>query len=469
MSLRDRLKSTQKIATTKPKQEQPLKYYDSDEDAKLSENLGVLDNILIDDELNSIFVGGAKQVYLERRGKVHKSTTTFRDNVQLENIFRKVAQSHSVDSNITPCFSFSHKLGINITATLPPLSNVTTLFVKCYFDKHATLQEMQEENSVSKEIALIIETLCSIKKNILIIGENSTLKTTLLSSMAKKMPINNRAVVIDKQHEIKIDNSNCINYDFLNFNDENVKDSLLTSIIDSKPDRIFINDDSNELFAKSIRKSLNKYRGLVLTLNAINYEDALDKAAQYILENDSTLSYEKAKGIVLSTFDVIIHTKKDELGRRRVDSLAQINLLAQDGYIQEIFNYDNTNQHKSTGIIPMFYEDIKMSSLPIGDNIFDFNYKHTYSKAINSDLYETLGRKGNLDILKKFKKDLPALDENHSQDKKIDNPVEENSTEEQNQNNSEDLMKKAQEKFDELKRNAQFNIDSNSNDDNVNE
>ena len=52
LSLRDRLKSTQKTPTIKPKQEQPLKYYNSNEEAKLSENLGVLDNILIEQKKN---------------------------------------------------------------------------------------------------------------------------------------------------------------------------------------------------------------------------------------------------------------------------------------------------------------------------------------------------------------------------------------------------------------------------------
>ena len=91
MSLKDRLKSTannQNVIAQEIKQQQP-KYYESNEAANKIGSLGAIDTLFIDDELNSIYISGAKNVYVERKGKSYKSTTNYRDNVQLENLIKK--------------------------------------------------------------------------------------------------------------------------------------------------------------------------------------------------------------------------------------------------------------------------------------------------------------------------------------------------------------------------------------------
>ena len=472
LSLKDRLKSTQKTAPLKaPKPQPELKYYASDEDANV-DKLGVLESLLYDDDLNSIFVSGAKNVYIEKKGKTHKSTSTFRDNVQLENIIKKTAASLGIEySDLKPCFKFSHKLGVNVLATLPPLSNCATLFIKCYKDKHATSQKLQEDHAVSKEIALILEALCAIRKNILIIGEKSSLKTTLLSSLTKKISNNNRAVLIDNQKELKVDAPNFTSYDFADFEDLKIKEELLNLIISSNPDKLFINDDEKELLAKVVKLAQADYSGIVATLCAKDADEAIEILIKELMKQDSTLAQEKAKALVLNTFDIIIQTKKDDIGRRKVASISQINLLATKGFVEEIFTIDYLQQHKSTGLIPEFYEDIKQNSLPISDNIFDENYKHTYHKSTQTDSLTQLGaRGGNIDILKKFKKELPTQEkpqEQASVELEEQKPIDELS--------GDDLMKKAQEKFDEIKKNAQGQGEikaefvENSNEENLNE
>lgn len=456
LSLKDRLKTTQKTTISKPKQEQPLKYYSSNEEIPQNESLGIIDSLLIDDEISSIFVSGAKNVYIEKKGKTYKSTSTFRDNVQLENIIRKIAHTNGIDLNIQNSFKFNYKQGINIFTTLPPLSDEAALYIKCYYDSHATLTKLQSENNVSKEIALIIEALCTIKKNILIIGEKSTLKTTLLSTITKKVPTNNRVVIIDNQCEFKNKNSNITNYDFTKLTDKDVKEELLSQILSSNPDRLFINDNSNEILTKVINKIQKSYKGIMATLQADNPEDAIEILIQNILKNNANITPQKAKSIVANTFDIIITTKKDDLGKRYISAISEIDLLAQDNFIKDIFVFDCINQYKSTGIIPNFYNDIKNNSLPISDNIFDENYKHTYNKTFDNDAIATFGKKGNIDILKKFKKELPTTDAELQQNCNTQSNEENMEGNQQPELNEELIAKKVQEKFNEIKNNAQF-------------
>lgn len=463
LSLKDRLNKQQQQTPAQrfiQEQVQQPKYYNNEKEAQL-DSLGILDTLFIDEDLNSVFVSGAKNIYLEKKGKIHKSTTTYRDNVQVENMIKKIANNAGVKlDEINPYFEFNQETGINVKATLPPLSNVPSLFVKCYKDKHANLETLQEELSISKEIALILNALCSIKKNILIVGESSTLKTTLLSALAKKTPANDRGVVIDCENEIKIENQNTTNYNFSTIKEDDIKNSIIDSIIATSIEKLFINSKDEKLLVETILKIENSFKGAVMTLNVSSTVQAIEKLAQIIQKHISYLTLEKARTIVLNTFDIIITVKKDEIGRRKISSISEINLLSSNDIIQEIITLDYQNQHNSTGIIPAFYEDIKNNSLPISDNIFSENYKHTYHKAINMDSMSQFGKKGpNVDILKKFKKELPTQEEQVSQN--TETP--ENETQEQVQENQQNieanqnelLMQRAQEKFNELKKTAQ--------------
>lgn len=446
LSLKDRLNTTQKqTAPTVHKQEEQLKYYNTSSEAQI-DSLGIIDTLLADDDLNNIYVSGAKNIYLEKRGKITKTTSTFRDNIQLENVIRKIAQNAGIELDETnPYIEFNHELGVNAVATLPPLSNVATLFIKNYKDKHATIQTLQNEHSVSKEIALILEAFCTIKKNILIVGKKNTLKTTLLSSLAKKIPNNNRAVIIDGENEFKVISQNHTNYDFSKLNNEKIIKNLIDSIIDSKPDKLFINTQKESVIASVIKKYSVNHKGLVMTLCADNPQEAIEKLSQM-------LNSKEAKSIILNTFDIIITTSKDELGRRKISAISEINLLNEDDFIKNIFEVDYLQQHKSLGVTPQFYEDIKGNSLPISDNIFNSEYKHTYHKRTDIDS-QYAKKSANVDILKKFKKELPTpiinKDEQVQEIKEQEEPT-------QVQLSQEELMQKAQEKFDELKKNAQM-------------
>ena len=450
MSLKDRLNTVQKQQIKETKKEEQPKYYKTEQEAQL-DTLGAIDTLLANDDLNSIFVSGAKNIYLERRGKTTKSTSTFRDNVQLENLIKKIAQNEGVElDEQAPFFKFNYKTGVNVLATLPPLSNVASLFIKCYKDKHATIQTLQIEHSISKEIALILEAFCAIKKNILIIGSKNTLKTTLLSALAKKIPTNNRAIIIDSENEFKITSQNCTNYDFSKIDNPKTMDLILSSIVNSNPDKLLINTENEDLINKTIEKINSQYKGLILTLCANNSDEAIKKLSQILMNNSNNLALHEAKAIVLSNFDIIIEAQKDELGRRKISSIKEINLSKEDEFIQDIFTLDYLKQHKSQGITPLFYEDIKNNSLPIGDNIFNIEYKHTYHKGIDIDAQ--FAKKGtNIDILKKFKKDLPTPND--------ENIETEEQQEIKKEIDEEELMQKAQEKFDELKKNAQMQGD----------
>ncbi len=391
MSLIDRFnKKTQQhspnIEQIKELVSQP-NYYNSDEEALNANTLGTIDNILADDEINTIFVNGARNIYIEKRGKVVKSRSSFRDDIQLENIINKYLNHCTLDIENQQYFEINHDKGINLLITIPPLSKKITISVKYYNDKFADIKILRENQVVSKEIALILSTLVSINVNILITGAKKTLKTTILSAMSKTLSDIQRGVLIDYLNEIDVEKNLCAYFDFSILKNEEKEKHLLEQLSYTKPNKIFINSPKDYIL-EDIFRLASKTKGIITTLDAKNFEQAKETIKD------------------INSFDIIIECEKAENETGKIASISQIT----NGIKEEIFALNQERELVSTGLIPRFFEKIK--DVNINQNIFDKEYIHTYQRIplpdTNTAIEEEPAKKINPEVLKKFKKDFPA-------------------------------------------------------------
>ena len=440
MSLKDRLNNG--IRTAKPKEEiKSLSKPSAAAGAAYPNGINILEAMLIDENVNSVYINGAKNIYIERKGKLLKSTVSFRDNIQLTNLILKLAQEAGIEENeISSYMKFPLKQGILVKAVLPPVCNLPSLYIKCYHDKLATVRNFQDTGIISKELALIFEALASIKYNIIIAGDADTLKTSILSAISKLLPANTRGFIFDNHGEVKTKAPSC---SVLNLSSLVKKEALeiIHSIITSNPDKIILNDEEENLLNCFIKPLKQGYKGLITTVEALSREEALDKVLKTIKNENPDLNDEDAKNILYSTFNLIIFCKKDREGVRKITSIAEIEKTLENNHIiKDIFvlnkNENGIEEHSSTGVIPKLYELAKSDALPINPNIFVNDYKHTYAEIIRQE--NTSNKFKNIDVLKKFKKEL-----NNGQ---VSLDIA----------SSDDFIKKAQEKFEALKRNAKI-------------
>ncbi len=453
MSLKDRLKNDRLNNENKPdllkatpqvnaKDTQP-QYYESSEVANSESSLDVIDIMLSDDELNSICVNGAKNIFIEKKGKFHKSSSCFADDSKLENIIRKIAfnNSYGADKNY---IKFNYEKGVNISATLPPLSNNIILFIKCYKDKFANMQVLQDENSLSKEIALFLEAIATMKCNIVIAGEKNSLKTTLLSSLIKKTTANARNVLIDNLNEIELKNTNLLSFDMSKTDNSELKKELLETIINSKPDKLFVDVSDSEAQSYILRRVLEGFSGCSFTLEAASKEKTLEKIVSFLTNENNLSNLNQIKSQIAKNINLIIFTKLDN-NRRLVCSISQIKLDENNNLtLEDIFYLNDVKYHQSNDIIPQFLKEANNSASCLNLNIFDKNYTHTYSAFIAQE-EEQSTNDSSLEMLKKLKKEY-------------------------SQNQDEEVVKKVQEKFNKLRKNIQSNaqeqINSNQDDNN---
>ena len=214
LSLKDRLnEENPKIKDIKQESKEPV-YYKTSEEALKIDSLGIIDTLLADDEINNIFVNGAKNIRIEKKGKIKQINSNFKNETELEKIVNKYLKYKGCDVENEKYFKLNYKKGVNLSLTFPPLSDKITLNFKCFNNKFANLKTLEENRCLSKEAALFLEAISNLDINILILGFKKSLKTTLLASLIKVLSENTQTCVIDYLNEIEINKSNCAYFDF---------------------------------------------------------------------------------------------------------------------------------------------------------------------------------------------------------------------------------------------------------------
>ena len=88
-----------------------------------TKGFGPLDPLLEDPGISDILVNGAKSVYIEKNGKLYKTSVTFKDNDHLKNIIERIVSKvgRRIDEK-SPMVDARLADGSRVNAIIPPLA-----------------------------------------------------------------------------------------------------------------------------------------------------------------------------------------------------------------------------------------------------------------------------------------------------------------------------------------------------------
>src|SRR5215472_8607696 len=142
--------------------------------------LGPLEPFLDDDEITDILANGPFDIYVERRGKLEKTTARFRDAQHLVNIAQRIATAvgRRIDE-ASPMVDARLADGSRVNIVLPPLVlNGGTISIRKFPKQGLTLDAMVRQENLSREMAGLLQIAARSRLNILISGGTGSGKTT---------------------------------------------------------------------------------------------------------------------------------------------------------------------------------------------------------------------------------------------------------------------------------------------------
>ncbi|HZS72291.1 MAG TPA: ATPase, T2SS/T4P/T4SS family [Candidatus Acidoferrum sp.] len=294
---------------------------------------------LLDPDVSEIMINGPERVFIERGGFIEEAAgVTLNEKsllVAVKNIARRLGSDISEEK---PILDSRLPDGSRVAAVIPPCSLAgVTLTIRKFNARRFGLEDLVRIGTVTEEVAGILETAVTRRKNILISGGTGTGKTTLLNILANFIPKDERILVIEDTAEIQLQAPNLVRFEARAA--EGVLPAvtireLLKASLRHRPDRIILGEiRGGEAF--DLLQLLNTgHSGTLSTVHANSAAQALSRFTTCVLQSEMELPYRAIKSNIADSLDLIVQIERRP-GRRFVSEVLEIN-----GYGPEADRYD---------------------------------------------------------------------------------------------------------------------------------
>lgn len=361
---------------------------------------GPLAPLLEDSSVTSIFVNGAKKIYIEQAGELSKAQVSFKDNIHLKNTIQRLVSKTGkrIDEN-SPIVDIRLPDGNRINVIFPPLAmDAPYLSIRKCKEEPGSLDSLLKWNAITNEMAEFLSAIVKSRANIIIAGETNSGKTTILNSLAAEIPLDERIITIENMAELSLKHENIVKLEtclpnFEGKGEITIRD-LVVNAMKMRPDRIILGECVAAETLDVLSAMSTICSGSLTTIYANSPLNALSRLETMVLLSGTNLPDKNIKSQIAAAINFIIQTSRLPDGTRKIVSIAEVSGLKDDAiFIQEIFKFEQMDckngkvegVHVSTGIVPKFIEKCMQKGCDIDLSIFDKDFNHTYinQKAAN--------------------------------------------------------------------------------------
>src|SRR5215468_5863923 len=171
--------------------------------------LGPLEPLLKDDGISDILVNGFDNVYIERGGRLVETNVRFKDQAHVRMIIERIvsAMGRRIDDS-SPIVDARLQDGSRVCAVIPPLSLVgPALSIRRYGKKVLSTEDLLKNETFTTGMLDFLSGCVEARLNIVISGGSGSGKTTMLNTLSRFIPEEERIVTIEDTAELQLQQS----------------------------------------------------------------------------------------------------------------------------------------------------------------------------------------------------------------------------------------------------------------------
>jgi pilus assembly protein CpaF len=349
--------------------------------------LGPLEPLLSDPTVSDVLVNGHRQIYVERRGKLIRTSARFKDDAHLMRIIERIvsAVGRRVDES-TPMVDARLADGSRINAIIPPLAlDGPMLSVRRFPSDPLMMDDLIEIDSITPEIADLLRGIVRARLNVLISGGTGTGKTTLLNVVSGFIPSDERIVTIEDSAELQLKQEHVARLETRPPNLEGKgaigQRQLVINALRMRPDRIIVGEVRGPETFDMLQAMNTGHDGSLTTVHANSARDALSRLENMVSMGGLDIPVHTIRQQIASALDVVVQLVRLADGRRKLSSLQEI--TGMEGEVvtmQEIFRLDRHGIDAdgtvradlvATGIRPSFIERLQQAGVEVKPDAFE--------------------------------------------------------------------------------------------------
>ena len=349
--------------------------------------LGPIEPLIRDPSVSDILVNGARNVFVERRGKLEETNVIFRDDAHLLQVIDRIVSQvgRRIDES-SPMVDARLPDGSRVNAIIPPLAlDGPMLSIRRFAVDPYRMEDLLEFGTLTPALAEIVTAAVRARLNILVSGGTGGGKTTLLNVLSNAIPNGERIVTIEDSAELQLQQNHVVRLETRRPNIEGkgtvTQRDLVYNALRMRPDRIIVGEVRGGEVLDMLQAMNTGHDGSLSTVHANSARDALSRLETMIMISGVAIPVTALREYISSALDMIIHVARLSDGTRKVLRVCEVVgmeeavITTQDIFLFEQQGIDKEGNivgfHRATGVRPKFTDRLIRAGIELNAEMFD--------------------------------------------------------------------------------------------------
>jgi len=348
--------------------------------------LGPLETLLKDPTVSDILVNGYDSIYVERAGHLVETNVRFKDQSHVRMIIDRIvsAVGRRIDDS-SPIVDARLIDGSRVCAVIPPLSLLgPVLTIRRFGKKLLSTEDLLKNETLTTGMLDFLSGCVEARLNVVISGGSGSGKTTMLNTLSRFIPEEERIVTIEDTAELQLQQSHVVRLETRPMNIEGAgaigQRDLVINSLRMRPDRIVIGECRGPEALDMLQAMNTGHDGSMTTTHANSGRDAFSRLETMVMMASQHIPDKVIRQMLASAVNVVIHTARLIDGTRKVTSISEVMGVKDDQVeMQDIFEFERTGvsprgrvtgRFRATGTRPISMDRLRTYGIHLSQSIF---------------------------------------------------------------------------------------------------
>ena len=305
--------------------------------------LGPLEPLLRDPGVDEILVSGTRPVWVERAGRLERTTARFESEGDLRHaIERLLAPAGRRADEAEPVCDARLPDGSRVNVVLPPLAvDGPALTSRRFRPRGFHPDELGRSGSWTEPLRELLRAAMGARLNILVCGGTGSGKTTTLGALATFLGDAERVVTIEDTAELRLGGAHIVRLEArpagYDGRGEVTIRRLVRNALRMRPDRIVVGEVRGPEALDMLAAMATGHEGSLGTVHAGSPQEALRRIETLALMAGVGLPHAAIRAQVADALDLVIHQTRERDGLRRITCVAEVISTAGGAGVRDLY------------------------------------------------------------------------------------------------------------------------------------
>ncbi len=361
--------------------------------------LGPLEAFMNDSTVSDILVNGPHLVFVERHGQIEETPVVFADNAHLIQIIQRIAArvGRRVDE-MSPMVDARLPDGSRVNAIIPPLALDGPILSIRRFGIRLRSEDLLANGTLPVPMLTFLRAIVQARLNMIISGGTGAGKTTMLNTLSRFIPDDERLVTIEDSAELLLQQRHVVRLETRLPNMEGAgqytQRELVRNSLRMRPDRIIIGEVRGAEALDMLQAMNTGHEGSLTTIHANDTRDALARLEMMVTMAGFEMPISVIRQYIGSALRIVVHLARLKGGARRVMRISEIVGLKKRRHyvVRDLFGFRQTGirsgaaigEFYATGHVPACMERLHALGVELPAELFAERTLHDHAGGFPS-------------------------------------------------------------------------------------